>query len=263
MIIAVSDVHVGHSCCEVDSFVKFLDEKVDNDAVRHFVLIGDIFDMWRRDSLTLFLEYEDILEKLKALHTGTRKVHYVVGNHDYRMIKLKKTVQKRYSFTVRPWLKLQYGNTYYFIHGYQFEYSAVLDTYERFADRLCMSDDSTGASGSKLWDLYKMEFSFLERFKTRTKVDLRKALLSPRIRLSKEYAEILKGNARDELREKSRNGGNAFMVYGHTHRPFENEQNLTNTGSWVKELDRDAPWNTYVTIRKGGTPVLEEYSKLE
>ena len=47
-----------------------------------FVLLGDIFDFWRKDSVEILNTYEDIIEKLIGFPNNV-EVHYVIGSHDY------------------------------------------------------------------------------------------------------------------------------------------------------------------------------------
>ncbi|MFQ6088532.1 MAG: hypothetical protein ACE5K0_06490 [Candidatus Methanofastidiosia archaeon] len=55
---------------------------MDNKEVEYFVLVGDIFVMWRRDPLKVILENMDIIEKLAKLKSGRRNVYFLAGNHD-------------------------------------------------------------------------------------------------------------------------------------------------------------------------------------
>jgi len=86
MIIAVSDVHLGEDGYEEQDkqFSSFLDY-VRDDLLNEgwdFVLLGDIFDFWRKDSVEILNTYEDIIEKLIGFPNNV-EVHYVIGNHDY------------------------------------------------------------------------------------------------------------------------------------------------------------------------------------
>ena len=54
MIVAVSDVHLGHKDeGKQERFLEFLD-RCDTGEIDHLVLLGDIFDFWRRSKGLIF-----------------------------------------------------------------------------------------------------------------------------------------------------------------------------------------------------------------
>ena len=59
VIIATSDQHLGYKNSDKIAFNLFLDYLQDADNVTHFVLLGDVVDMWRRDASGVFLENRD------------------------------------------------------------------------------------------------------------------------------------------------------------------------------------------------------------
>jgi UDP-2,3-diacylglucosamine pyrophosphatase LpxH len=88
MIISVSDVHLGEDgYLEQDSqFSKWLDF-IRKDVLKnggHLVLLGDIVDFWRKDSLQILQEYENAIGKLLEFPSNV-DIHYVAGNHDFYM----------------------------------------------------------------------------------------------------------------------------------------------------------------------------------
>ena len=85
MIIAVSDLHLGDPLSNKPGFKQFIDEflKPKSDEITHLVLLGDVFDFWRRDSPTVLLDNLDILNSISSLGFH---VIYAVGNHDFNMI---------------------------------------------------------------------------------------------------------------------------------------------------------------------------------
>ena len=91
MIIAVSDVHLGCKTSNRESFLRFL-EKCDTPAIDHLVLLGDILDFWRRNNSAVIMENEAILEKLASLRA--KNVHYIVGNHDYLIMRISKRYEE-------------------------------------------------------------------------------------------------------------------------------------------------------------------------
>lgn len=257
MIIAVSDVHLGWSRSDVVTFKDFLHEIVDSEPVEHVILVGDIFDMWRRDPEKLLQEYTEILEHLKEL-SKKKSIHYVVGNHDYCMIEKKDHMKNTYNLSISKNFLLTCGDKkYYFIHGYQFDAPGAVDTYERFANIICKGNDTVGTGPEELWKYFTSKVSFLERLRAQAN-GFRKHLISPQERISEEYAEKIKDRASEKLDTFTED---TYLVYGHTHRPYVDAKNrLVNTGSWV-ERDDSVPWNTYIEIIDGECPRKVNYSR--
>ncbi|NOQ48104.1 MAG: hypothetical protein GQ576_03025 [Methanococcoides sp.] len=57
-IVVVSDVHLGTDEANEEKFIKFLKE-LDFEKIEHFVLLGDIIDIWRRDLQKQLLNVPD------------------------------------------------------------------------------------------------------------------------------------------------------------------------------------------------------------
>ena len=98
MIIAVSDVHLGEDNYQEQDkqFSSFLDY-VKDDLLKEggdFVLLGDIFDFWRKDSVEILDVYEEIIAKLMSF-PNKAKVHYVIGNHDYYLSEIPQYFNKK------------------------------------------------------------------------------------------------------------------------------------------------------------------------
>jgi len=224
-IIVVSDVHLGTEDSDETAFNAFLSSILDDDEVTDFVLLGDIVDMWRRDASGVFLENMVTVKAIKDIQNKL-KVHWVAGNHDYHLLKLKNRAPFfHYPFEFKETLELVDGGyTYRFMHGHEFEYEDELDFMRPILDMFChvMSDSLMMKAG----DLH----------------------MGPNTRLRDKLGDI-EGRAYDEVRDKS----DQILVFGHTHHPFINQgKNLVNTGSWVKDAN---PHNTYVEL-KGGIPRL-------
>lgn len=246
MIIAVSDVHLGYEKCNKEDFLRFM-KMCDSDLSEtdHLVLVGDILDFWRRNSAALVVENEEILSKLGRLKA---KVHYVVGNHDYHMLKLNERYAGNYSLTISKSLRLEDGeNKFYFIHGYELEVLENLEplsveSYEEFSDKMCFVEDNFGWFVGHLWDLIKSGPSI----QTRTSIAA-KRFMNRRKNIDKIHdlatspaAYILLGMKPDER-----------LVFGHTHIPFINrKRTVANIGSWVND-GRSEKQNMYVKILNG------------
>ncbi len=223
--IVVSDVHLGTEKSEEAAFNEFLGSLHDDNKVTDLVLLGDILDMWHRDSSGIFLENMDTIKIIRDLQSKLR-VHWVAGNHDYHLLRLKnRAPHYHYPFEFKETLELKDGDhTYRFMHGYEFEYGNELDFMKPIMELYChvMSDSLLMIAGN---------------FHAR-----------PHERL-KDMIEEIQRRAYEEIRGKP---GQIF-VFGHTHQPFINsEENLVNAGSWVND---ESPNNTYVEL-SGGRPRL-------
>ena len=88
MIIAISDLHLGYEKSDVENFDDFINKYISKELSLkdHFVLLGDIFDFWRRKNMDPLLENKEVLTRILDLNTN---LHFVVGNHDYHMLKIK------------------------------------------------------------------------------------------------------------------------------------------------------------------------------
>jgi len=269
MIIAVSDVHLAEKAADPKvraddrKFAEFLDHIAGNQLKKggDLVLVGDIFDFWRRDYAKVLMETEDIITRLTGFGDKV-KIHYVVGNHDYFMLKLKEYLLDRFPFAeVAKQISLSDGvDKYFFTHGYQLEvignpYYKSLTAYELFAENLCLAGDDTGNAASELWEAIQTSKTFLSELR-RVPKDIRGALQSmmekPETRLAGSH------EARyfvDQLAcSKSRcmylgMNKDEVLIFGHTHRPFNDLQSrVANTGSWNKDSGRGY---NYLEIDKG------------
>lgn len=258
MIVAVSDVHLGTSQSDKNQFEKFLNDVVDKEQVSHFVLAGDIVDMWRRDLEEVLMENTKILQKLKDLQNEKREIHFLAGNHDYHATEMD--FQELYGIDASTKVILRCGTQeYFFIHGYQFEFADNLEIYQKFADELCKRGEKEGRTADEIWELLKMGSSAVD--KIWFSANFRRVKKSPGERLTDGDVEEINKTAEKERKENKDQIGDKFMVFGHTHRPFVDAQRrLANTGSWVDDPTR--PYlerNTYLVIEEGKDPVLKKY----
>lgn len=252
MIIVASDMHLGYDKCNREAFASFLN-KCNSPNIDHLVLLGDLLDFWRRNNAEIVMDdtYGEIFNKLGNL--AVKNIHYIVGNHDYYMLRLNERYEKEYStatvfpFKITHSLRLSdNGSMFYFIHGYELEVLLNLkpldiEQYETFSDHMCFAGDATGALANYTWDVIK-DLELLKR-----KFDLDKA---PHKRenidnigkfAESKGAYMLLGMRPDEK-----------LVYGHTHKPSINgDRTVANTGCWVNETANEQPQNTYVKISSG------------
>jgi UDP-2,3-diacylglucosamine pyrophosphatase LpxH len=79
---------LGYSNSDKLAFNQFLDVIAKDGEVTHLVLLGDVVDMWRRDSSGVFLENRETMDKIMNLKQRI-KVYYVAGNHDFHVLRLQ------------------------------------------------------------------------------------------------------------------------------------------------------------------------------
>jgi UDP-2,3-diacylglucosamine pyrophosphatase LpxH len=150
VIIATSDQHLGYANSDKPAFNAFLDQLQDCENVTDFVLLGDVVDMWRRDASGVFLENRDTFDRIASLQKNMN-VHYVAGNHDFHVTKLKnQSEDQAYPFDFPTCLQLPKENPKYrFVHGYQFDFEQT----ELWSDALCrISTDTLGNIESDVWE---------------------------------------------------------------------------------------------------------------
>jgi UDP-2,3-diacylglucosamine pyrophosphatase LpxH len=66
-VVVTSDQHLGYANSDKSAFNAFLDHLAQDSEATHFVLLGDVVDMWRRDASGVFLENDDTMQKALAL----------------------------------------------------------------------------------------------------------------------------------------------------------------------------------------------------
>ena len=249
-VIVTSDHHLGYANSDKAAFNAFLDELAQEDDLTHFVLLGDVVDMWRRDASGVFLEGHDTVGKVLALKSKGVQVFYVAGNHDYHVLDLS---NPNYPIQFSKELTLNDGPvTYRMVHGYEFDPEQKIP----FMAFLCrVMSDTGGALENHIWtDFNSLNSIFSKMEPSFVKTDI--SAISER--LHKRPEERLQGSI-DHINStacKAVNPGE-ILIFGHTHVPFVNkEENVANTGSWVKDSN---PYDTYVELTEG-KPHLFTYS---
>lgn len=252
MILVISDLHLGYEKCNSNAFSNFLDNY--SSKIDDLILLGDFFDFWRKNNAEIVLEYEKLLEKL--LDLGAERIHYIAGNHDYYMMKLRERYDENFPFEVKKNLRLTDGDKkFYFTHGYEFEAVQLepftIDMYEEFSEKMCYSEEVIGGVAGQIWDIFqktdikeKLEKNPRERFET-SEESLK--IYKMAVSTGKCY---LFGMKPDEI-----------LIFGHTHGPFiNNDKTVVNTGSWTGELKNKDYQNSYVEIEDGNID-LKFYSE--
>ncbi len=216
------------------------------------MLLGDIFDVWRLSRADVLIRNDDVFRKLSSLHA--KNIHYVVGNHDFLLLKLYSEHMADYPFVVTKSLRLESGGKkFFFIHGYELEVATgpmTMEHYEKFAEHMCFNSNIVDKIASILWD-------FIGNLgNTRMRIEM--AISPPHLRriiqrvhnlaISKSVS-LLIGMQPDEI-----------LVFGHTHKPFIVEDKAANTGSWVNEARDRSVQNSYLKIVDGKME-LKYYNK--
>ena len=251
-VIAVSDQHLGYENSDKVAFNQFLDQLQEDRELTHLVLLGDVVDMWRRDSSGVFLENKETLKKIFALRKKKDLlIYYVAGNHDYHVLRLQNFA---YPFNFVKTLRIEdrdYDYVYEFVHGYEFD----LLQQEPLMEGLChVMSDQIGNFESDVWGALTAGWSDLEFIvsvllrnrKNKLRGDVQRLQTRPEERLKPMMGEIEK-RACQRAKILQPNG---ILVFGHTHKPFVNTtETVANTGSWVTDAIDDH--NTYVELSNG------------
>jgi UDP-2,3-diacylglucosamine pyrophosphatase LpxH len=250
MIIVVSDVHLGYARSNASAFYRFLDQCGRSNDLDQLVLLGDILDFWRTKDANIIEDglYSNILNRLACMES--KKIRYVVGNHDYNLLKYLDRHKYSVPFNVSKNYRLEYdGEKYYFTHGYELEVLANLKhfnvhEYEKFSELMCWNNDLTGAIASKAWD-------WLNAHKASGKFHLLKRPPEERKIIDKVYDFAMNVEKHMILDMKPEE----MLVYGHTHMPYiSSDGTVANTGSWVNETSvgmGKSSQNHYITISEG------------
>jgi UDP-2,3-diacylglucosamine pyrophosphatase LpxH len=237
--VVVSDVHLGYERSDAVAFERFLDTLL---AQRpdQLVLLGDIFDFWRRSDADLLTENQRIVEKLLQL-----PIVYVNGNHDYSMLKLSTRFPEQPGFKVVTSLRLQ-NQRFVLIHGYDLEVftsmeTLGLDAYEAFSEAMCHAGETGGALASWIWAFVELVKGKLANAE---KVLLRQAANNPaEIRQTLQKVDTFAKSAVRAIPLGLQ--PDDVLIFGHTHRPFKDDR-TANTGSWV--MERDKKEHTFIEI---------------
>ena len=109
--VVVSDVHLGYERADRDAFLKFLDTYKWNDT-GYFILIGDIFEFWRRQNAEVLVENQKIFDRILSLPC---KIVFVRGNHDYFLEDLADRyydIHSKRNFEVKKTFSIKSGQKY-------------------------------------------------------------------------------------------------------------------------------------------------------
>lgn len=230
-VVVAGDVHLGADNANVEAFNAFLGDLYrDRGSVDEVVLLGDIWDIVRRDPFGVAWETADTLEKLNRL-AEVRPVRFVLGNHDTHLRNLD---DERYELDFREsYILEQNGIRILFRHGDEFDrlHSSRLSEYLSGAGDRGDIDPTRGRKDPVVAGFRDL----VCRFKTRLRSDGGEPCAYPR--RERRAHRHLGTVAADKL------------VYGHTHAPYVHHENtVANPGSWKSTAPTH---NTYVEITEG------------
>lgn len=234
--IAVSDIHLGWGIEEGEAFRDFLDEIPDWN-LDYLVLIGDIFELWRRDLVGAVLENSDIVSKLIALNKET-EVILIAGNHDWHFMEMGHPEDYPAPFKFKDYFTIRMDGFFYsFQHGHHYD---PLCKNDRQNKRMCHSNDEQGDMMSEIWDT--MGGASFQTFSRPLKsgVDPSRPYIPIHMISLLAYVErpgvpsrvpsvleIVRENAKRDRR------ANEYLVHGHTH-VAHIEDMYCDTGCWVE-----------------------------
>ena len=232
-VIVAGDVHLGADNANVEAFNGFLENLYqDRASIDEVVLLGDLWDMVRRDPFGVAWETTETLEQLKRLGDKV-PVRLILGNHDMYLQGLDST---RYELDFLEKYTLdQNGTRIHFRHGNEFDalQSNRLSKYLSGAGDRGDIDPTRGRKDPVVAGVRDVVCSI----KTRLRADGGSSHARSYPRRERRAHGYLGTIAADKL------------VYGHTHAPYVHHENIAaNPGSWKST----APvHNTYVEITEG------------
>jgi UDP-2,3-diacylglucosamine pyrophosphatase LpxH len=162
MLVALSDIHLGDRAANRTGFVDFIERYLKPNAsdISGVYLLGDILDLWRKNTSSVILDNLEILNKLCSLGF---QVYYIVGNHDFIMSDLETGASNDNASLIRNGTinnlilcssqVAAIGNRVFrFIHGHQIDYWYALPFYEAFCRAMCRMP-VTSAFHTSVWSL--------------------------------------------------------------------------------------------------------------
>ncbi|WP_254525952.1 metallophosphoesterase family protein [Natrinema caseinilyticum] len=250
-IVVAGDAHLGAEHADVAAFTAFLEEQYRNRAeIDALILLGDVWDMIRRDSFGSAWETSETITRIKRL-ADELPVYVVFGNHDTHLRNLDTSL---YNVAFRDEFVLDSGDaSIRFRHGNAFDrlqFDALSNRLSGPGDRGDI-DPTRGAKDP----LVAKGRSILQAQKRRLRT-VYETIGSGR---GPDHIATSNGSASpaDPTYPRRERRAHAFLeqipedklVYGHTHTPYVHPDNVAaNPGSWKVT----APvHNTYLVVEDG------------
>lgn len=239
-IVVAGDAHLGSATADEAAFGAFLDGVYEDRArVDHLVLLGDVWDLVRRDPFGCVWETSETVTRIKRVASAL-PVHLVFGNHDAHLRGLDDAL---YDVAFRETLALESGDAAVrFCHGNEFDrlqsdrLSAFLSGRGDRGD----IDPTRGRKDPVVAKGRELVAAGKRRLRTglgRDRGDATESAGAPFPRRERRAHAYLETVPEDKL------------VFGHTHAPYVRADGaVANPGSWKST----APvHNTYLVVADG------------
>jgi UDP-2,3-diacylglucosamine pyrophosphatase LpxH len=238
-VVVAGDVHLGAANSNADAFNAFLDDlHRDHETLSEVVLLGDVWDLVRRDPFGCAWETHETIARLQRLAAAV-PVTLVFGNHDTYLERLDPS---RYAIEFADDYAIEQAGTHvWFCHG---------NAFDRFQfDALSRALSGPGDRG---------DIDPTNGRKDPVVAAAREWFQAGRARVSETISRVAPGlaPAADRYPRRERRA-HAYLdsipadklVYGHTHAPYVHDENVAaNPGSWKST----APvHNTYLRLDAG------------
>jgi UDP-2,3-diacylglucosamine pyrophosphatase LpxH len=230
--IVVSDVHLGYNRSNTSAFINFLSEYAENGTASEYSLfiLGDLWDYWRNHNVIFSPESNDVLSLINRF----KDIHYVPGNHDHIVLHAKEDYPDFSCYNISKYFRVKSGDKNFFmLHGHELEVIAKLtyltvDEYDKISDQLCRMNDEEGKMASYLHEVFHklVPGRQIEMEDIMQPAEQRKGMDS--------IDKFARSQAKYPLLGMQLND---TLIFGHTHRPFEDLANhVINTGGWVSDM---------------------------
>lgn len=248
-IVVAGDVHLGAATADVEAFDAFLDDLRDGTVpAGRLVLVGDVWDLVRRDPFGAAFETSETVTRLKRL-TRRLPVDLVVGNHDAALRGLD---GDRYGVDFRDGLVLDSGGTSVrFCHGNGFD-RLQSDRVSRYLAGPGDRGDVDPTRGLKDPVVARLR----EGVRTGRR-QLRSAVRAAR-GLEPDPGAVFGRRERRAHRYLAAIPEDK-LVYGHTHSPYVHPDNVAaNPGSWKTTAPVHGTYlvveDGHIALRRHGDP---------
>ncbi len=230
--IVVSDVHLGYIRSNTSAFISFLREYAENGSASEYSLfiLGDLWDYWRDHSVIFSPESNEVLSLINRF----KDIYYAPGNHDHIALHAKEDYTDFNCYNISRYFRVKSGDKHFFmLHGHELEVIAKLtyltvDEYDKISDQLCRMNDEEGKIASYLHEVFHklVPGRQIEVEDIVQPAEQRKGMDSvDKFARSKAKYPLLGMQLNDTL------------IFGHTHRPFEDLANqVINTGGWISDM---------------------------
>lgn len=244
-VVVAGDVHLGSANADAAAFEGFLDDLYERrETITELVLVGDVWDLVRRDPFGCAWESSETIVRLQRL-AEEMPVRIVLGNHDTYLHALDNS---RYEIEFLDEYVLTQGRERIrFCHGNafdRFQFDALSSFLSGPGDR--GEIDPTG--GRK------------DRVLATVRRHVRHSVASVLPSIPMLYSETPSSIRRYTARERRAHDYLATipetkLIYGHTHAPYVHHENhAANPGSWKATAPRH---NTYLEITDGAIELYQ------